>query len=88
MRKIGVYNMPLLDDEQYFDEHPDGLLHAEANSSNDVRVSELADERNGLTLRGAGPGLGFSRDGTLLLTSGPSGAIRLWGVPATVPAAD
>ncbi len=88
IRVVDSYNVALLADEQYMDEDPAGLLHAEALSNDDVRVSESAAESNAVTLRAAGPGLRFSSGGTLLLTTGPSGAIWLWGVRSASPAAD
>jgi WD40 repeat protein len=88
VRIIDAYNVFLLADEQYGADHPDGLLRAEATQAEDVRVVDVADFGNTVTLQSAGPGLAFTPDGHLLLTSGPSGAIRLWGVPSIIPAAD
>lgn len=85
---ISQYNIQLLSDEQYYDDSPDGLLRAEALNNDDVLVSEYGIAANAVLLPVAGPALQFDTSGTLLLTTGPSGVIRLWGVRAVVPAPD
>lgn len=88
IRTVDSYNVQRLADNQYVDESPDGLLRAEAQSNDDVRISEAADDLNALVLRGAGPAVRFSSSGALLLTAGPSGVIRIWGVRSEAPAPD
>jgi len=88
IRTVDSYDVQRLADNQYVDESPDGLLRAEAQSNDDVRISEAADDLNALVLRGAGPAVRFSSSGALLLTAGPSGVIRIWGVRSEAPAPD
>jgi hypothetical protein len=69
----------------FFDEHPNTFLVAEGTTNNDVRIYEVANFDNRVTLRDAGPGVRFTADGRMLLTSGTTGAVQLWGVPAITP---
>jgi WD40 repeat protein len=87
VKVVNAYQVPLLSDRMFFDEHPDGLLMAEGPTTDDVRVYEVANFENRAVLRDAGPNVRFSADGLTLLTSGPAGVIKIWGVPTITPSA-
>ena len=85
VRIVDSYLVPLLADRMFFDEHPSAFLVAEGTTNNDVRSYEVANFDNRVTLRDAGPGVRFTADGRTLLTSGTTGAVQIWGVPAITP---
>jgi WD40 repeat protein len=85
VRIVDSYLVPLLADRMFFDEHPNTFLVAEGTTNNDVRIYEVANFDNRVTLRDAGPGVRFTADGRMLLTSGTTGAVQIWGVPAITP---
>lgn len=87
VRVVNSYLVPLLADEMFFDEHSDLLLTAEGTTTDDIRVYEVANFGNRVTLRDSGPSVRFTEDGRMLLTSGMAGAIQIWGVPAITPSA-
>lgn len=88
IQQVNRHNILILNDRQYAAENPADTLTAAAVSGDDVRVSDALVYQNELLLRDSGPTLAFTADGLYLLTAGPAGVIRVWGVKSAVPAAN